>query len=52
MVKRWGSVGESGSGKSVTARSIIRLVPTPPGKYVAGTILFKGRDLLTLSDAR
>jgi len=44
-----GLVGESGSGKSVTARSIIRLLPTPPGKYVAGTILFNGKDLLTLS---
>ena len=45
-----GLVGESGSGKSVTARTIIRLIPTPPGKYVAGSILFKGRNLLALSD--
>jgi oligopeptide/dipeptide ABC transporter ATP-binding protein len=44
-------VGESGSGKSVTALSILRLVPDPPGRIVAGRVLFKGRDLLTLSDA-
>jgi peptide/nickel transport system ATP-binding protein len=41
-------VGESGSGKSVTALSILRLVPQPPGRIVEGRILFKGRDLLTL----
>ena len=41
-----GLVGESGSGKSVTALSILRLIPDPPGKIVDGTILFKGRDLL------
>jgi oligopeptide transport system ATP-binding protein len=45
-----GLVGESGSGKSVTARSIMRLVPTPPGRYVGGRILFRGRDLLTLPE--
>jgi len=45
-----GLVGESGSGKSVTARTIMRLIPTPPGKYVSGTILFKGSNLLALSD--
>ena len=38
-----GLVGESGSGKSVTARSIMRLVPMPPGKLVSGRILFHGR---------
>jgi oligopeptide/dipeptide ABC transporter ATP-binding protein len=43
-----GLVGESGSGKSVTALSILRLVPDPPGRIVAGTIRFKGRDLLQL----
>jgi oligopeptide/dipeptide ABC transporter ATP-binding protein len=43
-----GLVGESGSGKSVTALSIVRLVPDPPGRIVSGTILFKGRDLLAL----
>ncbi len=44
-------VGESGSGKSVTALSILRLVPEPPGRIVAGRILFKGRDLLSVSAA-
>jgi oligopeptide/dipeptide ABC transporter ATP-binding protein len=43
-----GLVGESGSGKSVTALSILRLIPDPPGKIVDGEILFKGRDLLKL----
>ncbi|MBI3551356.1 MAG: ABC transporter ATP-binding protein [Elusimicrobia bacterium] len=41
-------VGESGSGKSVHALSILRLLPEPPAKIVAGKILFKGRDLLTI----
>jgi len=44
-----GLVGESGSGKSVTAFSIIRLVP-PPGRITAGRIEFEGRDLLSLRD--
>ncbi|MFV0280240.1 MAG: ABC transporter ATP-binding protein [Rhodoblastus sp.] len=44
-------VGESGSGKSVTALSILRLIPDPPGKIESGQILFEGRDLLQLSDA-
>ena len=44
-------VGESGSGKSVTALSILRLIPNPPGQIVAGQILFEGRDLLKLPDA-
>jgi peptide/nickel transport system ATP-binding protein len=44
-----GLVGESGSGKSVTALSILRLIPDPPGQIVGGSILFKGRDLLKLS---
>ena len=42
-------VGESGSGKSMTALSIMRLVP-PPGRIVRGSIRFRGRDLLTLSE--
>ena len=46
-----GIVGESGSGKTVTNLSILRLVPTPPGRIVGGEILFNGRDLLTLSDS-
>ncbi|TMI92340.1 MAG: ABC transporter ATP-binding protein, partial [Bacillati bacterium ANGP1] len=45
-----GIVGESGSGKSVHALSVMRLIPTPPGKIVDGQILFEGRDLLKLSD--
>lgn len=44
-----GVVGESGSGKSVTAKSILRLIPNPPGKIVGGEILFAGRDILQLS---
>jgi oligopeptide/dipeptide ABC transporter ATP-binding protein len=43
-----GLVGESGSGKSVTALSILRLIPDPPGRIVGGSILYKGRDLLKL----
>ena len=43
-------VGESGSGKSVTALSILRLIPDPPGHIESGQILFDGRDLLKLSD--
>ncbi len=44
-----GLVGESGSGKSMTAFSVLRLLP-PSGRVTAGRILFKGRDLLTLSE--
>jgi peptide/nickel transport system ATP-binding protein len=44
-------VGESGCGKSVTAMSVLRLIPEPPGK-IAGRIAFDGRDLLRLSDAQ
>src|SRR5258707_2922169 len=44
-------VGESGCGKSVTALSILRLVPSPPGRIVSGAIRFAGRDLLGLSEA-
>jgi oligopeptide/dipeptide ABC transporter ATP-binding protein len=44
-----GLVGESGSGKSVTALSILRLIPDPPGRVVGGEIRFNGRDLLKLS---
>ena len=45
-----GLVGESGCGKSITAYSILRLVPVPPGVYAGGKILFKGTDLLKLSE--
>jgi len=46
-----GIVGESGSGKSVTALSIMRLIPQPPGRIVQGSITYAGRDLLKLSTA-
>jgi len=45
-------VGESGCGKSVTAYSILRLIPSPPGKIVAGEIFFAGEDLLLLPEHR
>jgi oligopeptide/dipeptide ABC transporter ATP-binding protein len=45
-----GIVGESGCGKSMTAMSIMRLVPSPPGKIVEGEVLFESTDLLTLSE--
>jgi peptide/nickel transport system ATP-binding protein len=44
-------VGESGCGKSVTALSVLRLIASPPGRTVSGSIRFAGRDLLALSDA-
>jgi peptide/nickel transport system ATP-binding protein len=44
-------VGESGCGKSVTALSILRLIPSPPGRIVSGAIRFAGHDLLHLSEA-
>jgi peptide/nickel transport system ATP-binding protein len=43
-------VGESGCGKSITAMSILRLIPDPPGKIEGGEIIFEGKDLLKLSD--
>ncbi len=45
-----GLVGESGCGKSVSALSIARLVPDPPGKIVAGSVIFDGIDVLNLND--
>ena len=45
-----GIVGESGSGKSVTNLSIMRLIPSPPGRIAGGEVMFDGRDLLTLPD--
>ena len=47
-----GVVGESGCGKSVTALSILRLVPDPPGRIVGGEILFKGENLLDFTEDR
>jgi oligopeptide/dipeptide ABC transporter ATP-binding protein len=47
-----GIVGESGCGKSVTALSIMGLVPQPPGRIVAGEVLFEGEDLLKVPPAR
>ncbi len=44
-----GIVGESGCGKSVTASSILRLVPSPPGKFLGGEIRFAGTDILGLT---
>src|SRR5262245_59918078 len=41
-----GLVGESGCGKSVTAYSILKLLPTPPAQYAGGAITFRGEDLL------
>ena len=45
-----GVVGESGCGKSVTALSIMRLVPTPPGRFAGGAIRYRGTDLLKLTE--
>ncbi|MDD4836072.1 MAG: ABC transporter ATP-binding protein [Dethiosulfovibrio sp.] len=45
-----GIVGETGCGKSVTSRTIMGLIPQPPGKIVGGEVLFEGRDLLKLGD--
>ena len=50
--KTFALVGESGCGKSVTALSIMRLIPAPPGKIVSGDIMFGKRSLLVLSEKR
>ena len=44
-------VGESGSGKSVTAQALVRLLPQPAASYPSGEILFRGRDVLKMTDA-
>src|SRR5438552_18759282 len=43
-------VGESGCGKSVTAMTILRLIPSPPGTVLGGEVVFQGRNLLNLSE--
>lgn len=45
-----GVVGESGSGKSITGLSLMRLIPSPPGKIVNGEVIFQGKDVLKMSD--
>jgi ABC-type dipeptide/oligopeptide/nickel transport system ATPase component len=45
-----GVVGESACGKSVTAKSILRIIPTPPGRINSGRVLFEGRDLMKLPE--
>ena len=44
-------VGESGCGKTMTALSLMRLIPTPPGQITAGTVKVAGTDLLALDEA-
>jgi ABC-type dipeptide/oligopeptide/nickel transport system ATPase component len=46
-----GIVGESGCGKSVTALSIMRLIPQPPGEYAGGSVLFEDQDLLEMPES-
>ncbi len=50
--KSLGIVGESGSGKSVTNLSILRLIPSPPGRIVGGKVIFDNEDILTVSQRR
>jgi peptide/nickel transport system ATP-binding protein len=47
-----GIVGESGSGKSVSAMTIMGLVPSPPARFPSGRVMFRGEDLLTATDSR
>jgi len=47
-----GLVGESGCGKSVTALSIMRLIPDPPGRIVGGQVLFNGEDILRIEESK
>ncbi len=46
-----GIVGESGSGKSVTSLSLMKLIPSPPGRIVSGRVMFEGQDLIKKSEA-
>ena len=43
-------VGESGCGKSVTAKTVLKLIDMPPGKIVAGRVMWQGRDLVPMDD--
>lgn len=47
-----GLVGESGCGKSLTALSVMQLIPTPPGEICGGSIMFRGRNLLEFSEKK
>ena len=47
-----GIVGESGSGKTVTSKSLMRIIPSPPGKITGGKVLFDGEDLVKATDSR
>ena len=48
--EKLGIVGESGSGKSVSSLGIMQLIPNPPGKITEGEILYKGKDLVKVSE--
>ena len=48
--KTLGLVGETGAGKTTTALGILRLVPNPPGKILSGSIVYKGQDILAMSE--
>ena len=45
-----GIVGESGSGKSVTNLAVMKLIPTPPGRIAGGEVLYKGKDIIKMTD--
>ena len=48
--EKLGIVGESGSGKSVSSLAMMQLIPNPPGKVTGGQILYRGNDLVQLSE--
>ncbi len=53
QLEKWetlGIVGESGCGKSVSVMSMLRLIPTPPGKVVAGQVMYQGKDMLKMTN--